>query len=464
MQLTFKHFIFTGLLILFGLLSIPSLAQKPPQALPEKTRLLFLLDGSGSMLARWEGTLRIAVAKKFLADFVDSLRVNDDLELALRVYGHQFDRRYQKCEDSKLEVPFGQSNHDAIIQKLRLIKPQGTTPIAYSLEQAANDFPEENGYRNIIIIITDGIESCDGDPCAVSLALQKKNIFLKPFVIGIGMDENFEEAFGCMGQYYDASNINAFKSALSRAVNQSLGETTVSVELLDANGANNETNVNVSFINNFTGISAFEFVHYRDDAGRPDSVQVDPVLSYDVVVNTVPPVVKKNIQFEGGRHHVLPIKTPQGSIKINFPGAVSYRKGVSCIVKDPQSGKTLTVFEANENQKLLQGNYDIEVLTLPRKQYAVEIKQHQSRVINLQEPGLVNFISSSQGIGSLYEINKEGQQRWIHNLDENQLRQTINIQPGRYKVVFRSALAKGSKFTKVNTFEVKPGSTLNIRL
>jgi len=459
----FKHillfivafFVFTDFLI----------AQKPPQSLPENTRILFLLDGSGSMLARWENTLRINVAKKFLADFVDSLRVNEKLELGLRVYGHQFDRRYHKCNDTKLEVPFGKNNHTQIIQKLRLIEPKGTTPIAYSLEQTANDFPVDKNYRNIVIIITDGIESCDGDPCAVSLALQKKGIFLKPFIIGIGMEKDYRDAFGCMGEYYDARNISEFRHALAKAVNQSLGKTTVSVELLDENKRPTETNINVSFINNFTQTSVFEFVHYRDANGRPDSVEVDPVLSYDVVVNTIPPVIKRNISFEGGKHNVLPIQTPQGNLSIDFPGSVSYKNGVECLVKDMKSGKTYTHLLANNAVKLLAGSYDIEILTLPIQLYKnVQIEPKQTHTIRLDKPGLVNIITSSNGIGSIYELDDEGRQRWIHNLDRGQTHQTINMQPGKYKVVFRSDAAKGSKFTKVQDFTLKQGETLTVRL
>ena len=174
---------------MFSVLLAPSLLHsQDTQDLPSKTRILFLLDGSGSMLASWESTNRISIAKELLASLVDSLRVNQDLQLALRVYGHRYSRQAQNCRDSHLEIPFSPGNHAQIIQRLTTIEPKGTTPIAYSLEQAANDFPDATGYRNIIIMITDGIESCDGDPCQVSLALQRNGVFLRPFIIGVGLD------------------------------------------------------------------------------------------------------------------------------------------------------------------------------------------------------------------------------------------------------------------------------------
>ncbi len=441
-----------------------SFGQKPTQPIPEKTRILFLLDGSGSMLAKWENTLRINVAKTFLSQFVDSLKVNRDLEIALRVYGHQFDRRYHRCNDTKLEVPFSKNNHDQIILKLRQIEPKGTTPIAYSLEQAANDFPIDKTYRNIIIIITDGIESCDGDPCAVSQALQKKGIFLKPFIIGIGMEKDYREAFGCMGEYFDARNINDFRKALSKAVHQSLGETTVSVELLDESKNPTETNVNVSFINSNTEKSVFEFVHYRDRNGKPDSVEIDPVLTYDIVVNTIPRAMVEDIDFEGGKHTVLPVMVPQGYVKVNFPGAISYKNGVACLIKDPKTGYTHTVFQTNETVKLLTGKYILEVLTLPIQKTEININPRETSTISLDKPGIINFISTSKGIASIYELNAEGKQRWVHNLDSNVTNQTVTIQPGRYKVVYRSEQARGSKFTTIQNITITPGSTTTVRL
>lgn len=457
---------YSGLLIIFFCFFIQeSFAQSPQQKLPEKTRILFLLDGSGSMLATWENTYRITVAKKLLSDFVDSLRSDNNLKLALRVYGHQYDRRLKRCDDTKLEVGFAANNHDRIISVLKNLGPKGTTPIAYALEQAAADFPEDDEARNIIIIITDGIESCDGDPCAVSLALQRKGIFLKPFIIGIGMDKQFEDQFGCMGSFYDAANISEFRNALNKALFQSLGKTTVSVELLDIDKKPKETNVNVSFINHFTQTSAFEFVHYRDVNGIPDTVEIDPVLSYDVIVNTIPPVKRNNVEIIAGQHNTIQIQSPQGSIKIAQPGHTEYKDGITILVKKSNDGPILTTFALPGTEKLLVGEYDIECTTLPRTVFKnVKINQSQTKYLEIPQPGVVNFIATAKGIGSIYQIHDDGAQTWIHNLNQEILRNTVAIQPGKYKVVFRSENAKGSKFTTIDEFEIKPGSSFNIRL
>ena len=92
------------------------LAGAQPTAPPvKKTRILFLLDMSGSMFAKWENSNRAQVAKDMLSRLVDSLAHYKDLELALRVYGHQYVTGPNSCLDSKLEVPFSENNEKQII-------------------------------------------------------------------------------------------------------------------------------------------------------------------------------------------------------------------------------------------------------------------------------------------------------------------------------------------------------------
>src|SRR5680860_546336 len=133
-----------------------------------------------------------------------------------------------------MEVHFSTNNYDKIKTKLKSLYPQGTTPIAYSLEQTKNDFPSCTNCRNIIILITDGIEECDGDPCAVALALQKNGVTLKPFVIGMGLDIETIEAFKCVGTFYETKDEASFKNVLNVVISQAMNNTSVQVNLIDA--------------------------------------------------------------------------------------------------------------------------------------------------------------------------------------------------------------------------------------
>lgn len=457
-----KATVFAGLISLF---SFPVLGQVYKQKPPEKTRILFLLDASGSMLAKLGAMQRIDVAKRLLSDLVDSLQVNPNLQLGLRVYGHQYARAYNNCTDSKLEVPFSSNNHRQIRASLLQLTPQGNTPIAYSLEQAANDFPKADGYRNVVIIITDGIESCEGDPCAVSKALQSKNIFLKPFVIGLGLGLEYEKNFECLGKYFDATDVPKFRKSLNEVLKQTLLETTASVELLNENQAPIVTDVNVSFVNTVTRQSVYDFVHYRDKLGRPDSVILDAVLTYDVVANTVPPVVKKNVSLVGGIHNVIEIEAPQGALRFQMPGFSEYRNGVRVSVRRNQDNESVNIQSFAEPFLYLAGTYDLEIGTFPKtfiRGYA--ILPSQDNLISLPGPGVLNLDMGVKGLGSLYRIKDDGSQEWVHNFPANITSFVSAIQPGEYKFVFRAQTAKGSKFTEVKKFTIKTGATETIKL
>src|SRR5690348_8471680 len=140
-----KRILITVLLLTSGLVGYGQ--NTIVQKLPEKTRILFVLDGSGSMLEPWgrPHQTKMSMAKSILSKIIDSLQQNVNVELALRVYGHRSPREINNCKDTWLEVPFQSKNHKLIIEKINEIKPKGVTPITYSLEQAANDFPAGPG-------------------------------------------------------------------------------------------------------------------------------------------------------------------------------------------------------------------------------------------------------------------------------------------------------------------------------
>ncbi|HET9487717.1 MAG TPA: VWA domain-containing protein [Chryseosolibacter sp.] len=449
-------------LVLFLLLARLPLAGQDvnQQALPEKTRILFVLDGSGSMNAEWgQAQSRMDVAKSILTRLVDSLRVNPKLELALRVYGHRYSRQANNCNDSNLEVPFGLNNHNTIINEIKGLTPKGVTPITYSLIQAAKDFPPKTGYRNIVILITDGVESCGGDPCKASVELQKQGVFLRPFIIGLGVPGG--KALDCVGKFIDAENADSFNNILNESIETTFAKTTVSVELLDGNNRPVETNVNVTFLNSMTRTAAYEFVHYLDAAGKPDTVEIDPVLSYDVVANTLPPVVLKNVIIINGQHNVVRIPAAQGTLILKPEGSGN---PFMAAVRQRGHGDILHIQQSNISRRYLQGEYEVETLTLPRRIFPVTLDAGRTITISLPSAGAVNINTIAVGFGSVFEILDSGETRWVYSLDENRSRHFLNLLPGRYKIVFRTRRTRGSKYTAIKTFELKAGQTVNIEM
>lgn len=452
---------FAALFVTLLLFSPAAYAQKAQRLMPEKTRILFVLDGSGSMRAEWDGTQRMNIAKLRLGELIDSLRVNPNVELALRVYGHQFPPKAQNCQDSKLEVPFKARNNAELKSRLMQIDPKGVTPIAYSLEQATKDFPEDRNYRNLIIMITDGLESCKGDPCAIALGLQKKGILLKPYIIGLGVGKDFTQAFSCMGKAYDARSSADFKNLLGSVIRQTLGKTTISVELQDIGSQNKETNVNMTFINRVTGEAIYDLVHWRDARGQTDELEIDAAIDYDIIVNTLPAVKLENAQIEGGRHNVIKIKTPQGGLKFSLRSSSEYGN-IKAIVRKSGEMKTLYAQKMNIVEDYLVGKYDVEILTVPRIYKTVEVKQSSLTDIFIDSPGLLNLNSLLEGYYSIYQIDNN-QPIWVDNVEVGTVKSmAVALQPGNYKIVIRAKEAKGSVYTIVKKFSITTGGTVSM--
>ena len=438
-------------------------AQNAPPEKSKVTRILFLLDASGSMMAPWEGQPRWNVAKRMLAKMVDSLNAYPNLELALRVYGHQFPNAEKNCEDSRLEVPFAPRNAAAIKKKLTELKAQGNTPITYSLLQSANDFPADRSSRNVLLLITDGLESCSRDPCAASLALQRKRVFLKPFIIGIGAERDFGKQLECLGQYYNAAEIATFRTVMNDVIAKTLSKTTVAVNLTDAAGRPVESNVNMTFVNNVTEQPEYNYVHYRDDQGKADVLDIDALQSYDLVINTVPPVRQANIAIRPGTANVLTYKTPQGTLWLQNPPLTPNPYGaVQAVVRTPGGG-TVASAPCGTKQKLLAGNYEVELLTLPRITRRIALKQGQELAVTYAAPGTLNITTDLKGYGSIYQLNDDESQTWIYSLPEGgSSKLNLPMQPGAYRLVFRTKTSTGSKFTDVRNFTIRSGQTTSV--
>ena len=444
--------------MLLFIVSFSAIAQKKKAPV---NRILFIFDASQSMLGRWQSGRKIDIAKSLLSNMVDSLKDIKNLEIGLRVYGHQKGYPPQDCDDTKLEINFLPAHlaADRMKAKLSMIRARGTTPIARSLEEGAKDFPSGDA-RNIVILITDGKEECGMDPCAVSRLFQRKGIILKPFVIGVGLDDSWRKTFDCVGRYFDASKESDFTNILNVVISHVIDNTTAQVNLLDENGVPTETDVNLTFYNDFTGVAKYNYIHTMNAYGNPDTMVIDPVLSYKVVAHTIPPVSVDSIILIPGKHTIIPIETPQGSLKITMNTKQDY----SCIIREAGNTNTLHVQKINTYEKYLVGNYDIEVLCLPRMSFTnVEIKQNYESSLPIPPPGIVNIIFPSKGYGGLYVIRGD-QLDQIHHFKGDKTQHRLTLLPGKYKVVFRAKSAKNYIYTNEKSFNLKSGQSELIKI
>jgi Ca-activated chloride channel family protein len=451
-------------ILVFFLCAANGLKAQPRNNFP-LTRILFVFDASFSMYGTWQSGMKMDIAKRLFSNFLDSLKNVSNLEVGLRCFGHQSPLQPQRnCQDTKLEVAIGKPSVavPAMKAKIEQIVPRGTTPIAYTLEQCGDDFPADGKTtRNIIILITDGIEECDGDPCAISLALQKKGIVLKPFVIGIGNVDY--SSLNCIGKVFNVAEEAVFNNVLNIVVSQAMNSTTVQVNLLDAGGRPMETDVSMTFYDQQTGVVRYNYMHTMNNRGLPDTIVLDPLSTYRMVVHTIPEVVKENITITPGKHNIIAVDAPQGYLNLQVAGINNYSR-LQCIVRKAGTMQTINVQDFGRLEKYICGKYDIEILSLPRiYMNNVDIGQSKTTLIQIPQAGVVSIFKPSEGTGQIL-LNENNKLTWVANLNPSQLSENIVLQPGNYTIVFRSKAAHETIYTIERKFKIEPGGQVTVKL
>ncbi len=204
----------------------------------ENKSVEIVVDASRSMWGRMDGQPKMSVAKEILWDV--SHWFPEDLNLALRAYGSTSPSESADCADSALLVPFADENRGPIRGAIEGLRPLGQTPIAYALQQAGRDFGVRNDDR-AVVLVTDGIESCGGDPVQAARDLRDQGIIVH--VIGFGLGSAADEDTGSLqsiawasgGRYVTAGSAEELKAALAQTVATSYSVYKGSTEI--ANGS-----------------------------------------------------------------------------------------------------------------------------------------------------------------------------------------------------------------------------------
>lgn len=171
-----------------------------------------ILDASGSMkVPLRDGTSRIAAAKAAVEQLVGSLPASS--RLSFWAYGHQSPTEQRNCKDIAQLVPFGalSDNKAGIIAQTRALKAQGYTPITESLRRAAENLATEEAASHVVVLVSDGRETCQADPCAAAKALADANAKLVVHTVGVGVDTATRMQLQCIannarGNYFDANS------------------------------------------------------------------------------------------------------------------------------------------------------------------------------------------------------------------------------------------------------------------
>jgi hypothetical protein len=156
------------------------------------------------------GKTKLVIAQNVISSRVATLP--NGMQAGLRVFGATVpwqNNEANSCQDIKLVVPISPDGSTKIVQWLPSFQAMGMTPIAESLRQAASDFTFDANHKNFVVLISDGEESCGGDPVAQVRNLQELGIDFTIHVIGMSVDAKTQAQLSAIAQtargvYHDA--------------------------------------------------------------------------------------------------------------------------------------------------------------------------------------------------------------------------------------------------------------------
>ncbi len=367
--------------------------------------IYIIFDASGSMWQKLpDGSFKIATAKQVLQDFIGG--DFSGYELAFRAYGH---RRKGDCRDSELVFPFGVP--EKVVSQLKEfmgdVNPTGKTPINYSLRQALQDFGDRRGD---IILISDGEETCDDDPCALVKAWQKKNIKIRVHVVGLGLDEKSRAAMKCISdaagtEYYDANSASELADGLKKIQKQAT-MAALKINGIDASG--NQLSVRGTLSQN-------DKERYEISSHRRNLVEVG---EYDLLVGVqtrngrlYKPVTQKVHVTETGETTIKVEVVVPPSVRAKFVELGKEKLNAYSVIQAFQSGREVFSFRSIDEVYLDEGTYEFRAK--PNRENYLSVTEtfaagdHKELVFKMVHTVTVNIKMVALGSGIWFRENYE---------------------------------------------------------
>lgn len=186
------------------------------QAQENKRQTIIVLDASGSMWGQIEGKAKIDIAREVIKELLKDW--DSQVLLGITAYGH---RKKGDCHDIESIYPVSKANAENILAKVNAITPKGMTPLSQAVKVAAEElkFTEK---KATVILLSDGKETCNMDPCELGKELEKKGVDFTAHVIGFDVKKEEQAGLKCLaentgGLFLSAKNSAELKRALSEA-------------------------------------------------------------------------------------------------------------------------------------------------------------------------------------------------------------------------------------------------------
>ncbi len=445
-----------------------------------QTNIDIIVDASGSMNGLLGKTTKVDALKTALKNVLATPLPPEmnTRKIALRVFGSKSPVAKNDCNDTDLLLKMDRYDAATSVPALDKITPQGVTPLAFTLEESNKDFVQNSdGADNLIVLITDGIESCNGDPIAAVERLHKGPAKVMVDVIGFDVDQPSQEALKKMaaagsGQFFLARSDVELANALDQAVNSSL-----------------PYNLRVKVLSGASPIPSFITVYRantqqvveRSEASGIKFFKLPPG-SYDVLV-----------EFKGSIEATKPSKMVKGvevTATSKAEQAVTFDLGNVSLTALDQDGKPTTanfylrkagaddiigrLMAAGSPQMipLTPGTYDLDAettetggptLTAQLKGIEVKVGETTEQTIRFQT-GKLSLKAQNvlkQPIPFTYKIAKPGTTEAIATGEGTLEGTTLELPPGKYDVivVWTDPKVQGSPEAKVKDVTVAGGET-----
>ena len=381
------------------------------------------------MWDHWQSNSKIKVTQQVLLSFLDSVSHQHDVDVALRVFGHVNKEQFT----TRLEVPFGVDNYYRLQSKIKTLVPQGDCEAAEALTDAITDFPATGSSRNIILIITDGMDDCEAEICEVARQVQMSGVVVQTFVMGIG-GGTFSHA-SCAGNVFVVQHEEQFSKKLHDIFRLSGKKAKVVLKLLDDSGELYETEHPVAFYDTRTGVVRQSTIYSTDFRLRPDTLLMDPLVTYDMYVYTHPRLHKKELHFDADRVNHVVVIVGEGALKVKTDGRHGqWQQMPQAVVW--QDNSLVTTMPLNETVKLQKGYYDIEVQTMPVTLLRnVNVRSGATTELTIPTPGMLMLAKPKEiTSGAIFRIDN-GELEHVTDLNPSTAAERLSLQPGQYEVV-----------------------------
>jgi Ca-activated chloride channel family protein len=442
--------------------------------------LLLILDASGSMWARNGGEEKIVIARRVLKDLAS--RLPDGSAVGLIAYGH---RREADCADIETIVPLGPLDRTELVSKVEKLNPKGKTPITQSIEQAIAAVKGRTDPATIVLL-SDGIETCSGDPCAAVGAAKKTGANFLLHVIGFDLSKENVASLECTAQaggglYFDAKNAAELSAALNRAVEatEQSADSALSIKALQ-NGELLDATVVVT--DAATGKDVGSGRTYTAATTNPRVLPL-PAGTYNVVVRAVSirGDVRQNLDgllLTKGEtiEKVADFSTGELSVLVTRNGELS---DATVVVYEPGTRKQVaggrTYRAATSNPKVMAltaGTYDVAVgsveLASPQTQRFEKVVVKPSERVELKHEyasgtlriGAVNGAELIDAAVTLYRGSEQVAGGRTYTAAKTNPKE-FTLAPGKYRIVVTPVRLAG-KPKRETELEVAAGDTTEL--